>query len=933
MLEQLRFYFSHSLNDLRVNGRRTFFALLCIAAGVGAIVSLETVAGMIGDTLTGNLQATNRGDLQISLQDLAFGGGSSAGLQSAVKKGFLNEVESSGPFGTGSRKSYQMGQGGIEQLQSWIDTNFPGQIEMTYKLQTAGILEIFTSSGVGTTVTNNASGEAANSLSPILIDPQKYPFYAKIQSVDGKPLSELIQSPTDIALDQKAAETINAKVGDTVRLNGATADFTVRGIVPTDAEVTDPFSGIFAALFGFYYLDNQAASLFDGVNASVDKIYFQLQDPTQVGAVNNALHKSYPFLDTTTIDELKVQNQEISTQINQLVTVIGLVSLLLGSIGIINTMQVIVRRRTVEVAVLKTLGLQGGQVTILFLVEAFIMGVIGSIAGILLGWATTFVIKGVAETVVAQPLAFRIVPQAVVNGLIVGTLVTTIFGFLPTLAAGQVRPGVVLRPNDEIIPRSGCLQTLLALVAIIIALSLVTQSILGSFSTSLAVTIGAFFGAGILYGLLSLLIWIVGRFLPSFGLIDLKISLRQILVSRSRAAVTLLALVVGVFSLSLITLFATSINNVLSFALGEGSGGNVIVTSATPFGLQGAQKILDGLDGVNKYTVQRTFQARVISIQDTDGTVLTVNQLQARIRESLKGGLFAAAVSSSDAPDFGEIYVRSLGQLDGRDLAQPLDGDIAQGRQLTTGDAGLPVMVVQDNQTIKAAGITVGSKITYKFGDSSDAPTVTYEVVGMTPASIVSGSISGSSNHVPLDSIPTGIQPTNTLIMADIVKEKIPELRRQIGSIPGTFVLETSIFTKLISSLLGTFTAFPTMVALLGLIVGGVVIANSVALATMERRREIAVMKAVGLQRERVLGMLLLENGVLGLIGGLIGVGIGLLALIIMLSFSGGGLSQVVPYGTAFLLMGLCIAVALIAATTTAWGASGEKPLNVLRYE
>jgi len=116
------------------------------------------------------------------------------------------------------------------------------------------------------------------------------------------------------------------------------------------------------------------------------------------------------------------------------------------------------------------------------------------------------------------------------------------------------------------------------------------------------------------------------------------------------------------------------------------------------------------------------------------------------------------------------------------------------------------------------------------------------------------------------------------------------------------------------------------------LIVGGVVIANSVALTTMERRREIAVMKSVGLQRERVLGMILLENGILGLIGGLIGVGMGLIALVIFAATSGIPLSAI-PFGTAFLLMGLCVLVALIAALSSAWSASGEKPLNVLRYE
>ena len=115
---------------------------------------------------------------------------------------------------------------------------------------------------------------------------------------------------------------------------------------------------------------------------------------------------------------------------------------------------------------------------------------------------------------------------------------------------------------------------------------------------------------------------------------------------------------------------------------------------------------------------------------------------------------------------------------------------------------------------------------------------------------------------------------------------------------------------------------------------GGIVIANSVALSTLERRREIAIMKSVGLQRERVIGMLLLEYGLMGLIGGLIGVGLGGIGLLILLiQVFGGNLGRSIPYFTAFELMALCVMIALLAAVVTAWRASGEKPLNVLRYE
>jgi putative ABC transport system permease protein len=147
-------------------------------------------------------------------------------------------------------------------------------------------------------------------------------------------------------------------------------------------------------------------------------------------------------------------------------------------------------------------------------------------------------------------------------------------------------------------------------------------------------------------------------------------------------------------------------------------------------------------------------------------------------------------------------------------------------------------------------------------------------------------------------------------------------------------VLETKVLNDLIQQIIKQFTSFPILVAGLSLVVGGIVIANSVALSTLERRREIAIMKAVGLQRERVLGMLLLEYGLMGLIGGLIGVGLGggILLLMLVQAF-GGELGRSIPYLTALQLMGLCVLIALVAAIITAWHASGEKPLNVLRYE
>src|SRR5215213_4754352 len=117
MIEKLTFYVRHSLNDLRVNGQRTFFGLLCIAAGVAAVVSLQTVAVMIGDSLTGNLQETNRGDLQITLDSSMADREPDPALEQAAADGILEAQPPSAFFGQSGPVEYRIGADGIAHIQ------------------------------------------------------------------------------------------------------------------------------------------------------------------------------------------------------------------------------------------------------------------------------------------------------------------------------------------------------------------------------------------------------------------------------------------------------------------------------------------------------------------------------------------------------------------------------------------------------------------------------------------------------------------------------------------------------------------------------------------------------------------------------------------------------------------------------------------------
>lgn len=935
MFKQFNFYIKHSFNDMRVNGQRTLFALLCIAAGVAAIVSLQTLAVMISDTLTGNLQSNNRGDIQFRLQE---SGEDSPLVQRGINDGVLTESEVE--FFGQSENFLVITEEGYDVIQAWADENYPNQVEMTYLQPLDNLFLAIFGNGIGASITHPETGAFTSQMSSIVVDVDVYPFYSEVETKDGQTLAEAITEPTHIVLSEQVASNLDVEVGEIVRLNGSEADFLITGIVDTDVEVKNPGADIFNAFFGFYYLDRSALTLFDDLSPQAGSAYIQLANPTPelVDDFNNAFQAEFPYLVTNTTEELREDNQQLSDAIADLVTVMGLISMLLGSIGIINTMQVIVRRRTVEVAVLKTIGLQANQVTMLFLVEAVIMGIIGSLIGIVMGWGATFLIKGAAETLVANDLPFKIVPEAALNGFVLGVIVTTVFGFLPTLTAGQVRPGIVLRPQGNLVPRAGLRRTFFALVVIIGVLSAIAYTIVGNAVVSILFVVGAFFGIGMLYVLLWVVIWLISRFMPAFGIVDLKISLKQMNAGRGRAAMTLLALVIGVFSLSLITLMAESITSVLEFALEEGAGGNIAITVGDQDDLGLVEDIVNEQEGVNSYEVIRTHELEVISFFDHEtGVTVDENGMRQRLanlnlnpfgggnaEEESDGGPFGGSFDNLEAL---QSILNRIDTLPPEDL--PTDLDLHSGRMITPEDGTARYIVIAMNPYVNEVGITVGDTINYLIPDTGE--TIAFEVVGLEAESLVSGGFTASI-HAPLGSFPVNVEASTLTVIVDVEEDFVQELRRELTAVPSAFVLDTALFVDLINNLLGTFTAFPTMVALLGLLVGGVVIANSVALTTMERRREIAVMKAVGLQRERVLGMILTENGVLGLIGGLIGVGTGVIGLLIIVQTIGFP-SEKLPWVTVGLLMLLCIGVALIAAITTAWGASGEKPLNVLRYE
>jgi len=132
--------------------------------------------------------------------------------------------------------------------------------------------------------------------------------------------------------------------------------------------------------------------------------------------------------------------------INAIVVGIALISLLVGGIGVANTMYTSVLERTKEIGVMKAIGAKNSDITWIFLIESGLLGLVGGIVGALIGLGIALLIGAVADSALGQDL-FRIqINYALLIGAVTFSFVIGIIsGVAPAIQASKLKPVEALR--------------------------------------------------------------------------------------------------------------------------------------------------------------------------------------------------------------------------------------------------------------------------------------------------------------------------------------------------------------------------------------------------------------------------------------------------------------------------------------------------------
>jgi putative ABC transport system permease protein len=698
------------------------------------------------------------------------------------------------------------------------------------------------------------------------------------------------KGPGEVLVDAETAERAGYEVGDTVRLSvdGPVLTPTITGVFTTD-------DGNVAAGGSLALFDTATAQKLFGKAGTYDEIAVAAKAGVTQAALKAELDRALPtdVAGTTTGERLADDQAEMIASsmsgMKQGLLVFAGIALFVGTFIIANTFTMLVAQRTRELALLRAVGASRRQVTRSVLIEAFVVGAVAAVTGLLagvgIGAGLRSLMGSLGATVPDGPLI--VTPGTVGAALAVGVLVTMLAAWLPGRRAAKIPPvaamsSVHAKATTKSLVLRNTLGALFSAAGVAVVLAATTMD--GSDGQA-PMGLGAvllIIGVFILTPLLSRpLIAAAAPVLRVFG-ISGKLARQNSVRNPRRTAATASALMIGLTLITGMTVMAGSLQKSIDKMASAAIRADYVVSMANGNTLSpDVEKTLKETDGVTATSPLRNAPSRI------DGET-----------EYLTG-------------------------VDGSTIAELTDLEMDAGAFEVGGSR-----VVVDDVTAKTHGWKTGSGFTVSYEDGAKQRlTVAGIYVGND---MIQGIMLDTATLAPHQSDPTDMQVMVKTSdgASGAVKDR---LEKTLGNNPAVLVQDkkdisndiAQMFTLMLNMVYGLL-AMAVIVAVLGVI-------NTLAMSVFERSQEIGMLRAIGLDRRGIKRMVRLESLVISLFGGVLGIGLGVFfgwAAGELLGTRMAAYELVLPWGRMALFLLLAATVGVLAAL---WPARRAARLNTLQ--
>jgi putative ABC transport system permease protein len=403
----------HAFNMVLHSKLRSWLTITGIVIGVAAVIAIVSIGDGMQQTLNAQLNALG-GDIVTVSPGFERGGGG----------GFSRGGGGGGGGGAqATTKPIVLGRSDLQALKSipdilLIDTNIRGSVDISYlgktgKVSVTGVDQTVWSRITTTTIKTGRMLDSADQ---------------NVIVIGGNLASSYFSQPLGI--------------NKMVNLNGSA--FRVVGILD------DQSNSVYMPIQMAYQL------IPDKTNDIYDTLVIKMKDQNQLDTVITEIHDKLMIarhvtptkMDFSVTSRKEMQQTRAATMdsMNTFLLAIAAVSLIVGSIGIANTMFTSVLEKTKEIGIMKAIGARNGDILLIFIFNAAFIGLVGGILGIILGTILSGFMPALMGGLPIGRGGIAIVTfNSIAMALSVSVTVGILAGIIPAYQASKLRPVDALR--------------------------------------------------------------------------------------------------------------------------------------------------------------------------------------------------------------------------------------------------------------------------------------------------------------------------------------------------------------------------------------------------------------------------------------------------------------------------------------------------------
>jgi len=751
-----------ALREIRASWKRLLFFFICIAIGVGSIVALRSVIQSVRAALARETRSLIASDILI-----------------AGNRPFDPEVR--------ALISRELGTGRIAQTTEAVE--------------------------IATMVRPADGARQTARMVELRAVQDAFPFYGTLTLRDGPYSHDRLKGKGVLVRPELLAQ-LDLQVGNRILIG--TQTFEIRGVI-----ASEPGRSLGAFSLGprvlVDYADLAATGLLSLGSRANYQLLLRAPEPT-VRALGNDLTEALKnrFVRARGYWQNADRIGEDLTRAENYLSLVGLVILILGGIGVSSVTRVFVQQKVRSIAILKCLGGTSNRVLAIYMTQVLALGAAGSALGVALAAAVIAAVPAFVGNIGgALQIDYGLSVSAVEQGLLIGVLVSLLFSVVPLLDVRLVKPSLLLR-NDA--SRSGGIDWL-------------------KWSVTAAVA-----GALVLHGAGVALIWAVQplRYSRSFAL---RQAVLHVVRPGNQTRAILLAVGLGAFFILGVRSLQANLLRDFAVQLGP-TAPDMFLIDIQADQQAGVAQYLDEQNGsAPPPKTIPVLRARVVGVKGRDLTLENYEQVRGRSGLSREFTItYRPGLEANEQVIAGEWWN---------------EGAPASGPEVSIEEGFLRTsrINVGDEMSFDVLGRTITARVaSIRRVDWQDFRAGGFMFV-FRP-----GALDGAP-HTFIASFKGPADPD-------------ARARMQAGLVtryPNVSVIDLREVLQTIQGIVGNVTLAVTVVGSLVLLSGSLILIGAVSMTKFRRVYEAAILKTLGASSRLIGAMLLLEYGVLGAIAGTVG--------------------------------------------------------------